>query len=148
MVVRHHSWHNAVIGAAACAVALSGCGTAAAPGSGASSSGGSTAPAKIALTFTVTNGPGAAPRHWTVRCDPPGGTHPDPAATCSALLRMRMRMKEPFATRPKRMICPMFLVSGRQIVVTGTWFGAQVRRVIIDGGCDLSLFETMDKLLR
>lgn len=152
MVVRLHTWHHALIGAATCAVALSGCGSAAVPGSGAPPASGASGQAasgqaKVSLTVTVINGPGTAPSHWTLRCDPPGGSHPNPAAICRALLHMRTTV--PFAERPKRMMCPMIMISNRRIIVSGTWFGTQVRhRVIIDGGCDVGLFGAMDKLLR
>ncbi len=135
---------------AAAVLALAGCGTATTPGGGSSASGGpsasstpSAAPAaKVSLTFTMTGMPGQQVQHWTLRCDPPGGTHQDPAAACAALLRM----KDPFAARPRRMICPMILASGRQIVVTGTWFGTKVHRHILDGGCDLALFGSVSKI--
>ena len=38
----------------------------------------------------------------------------------------------------------MIMVSSRQIVVTGTWFGQKVDRVIIDGECDLGLAPALE----
>ncbi len=47
---------------------------------------------------------------------------------------------------PRRHImCPMILISGEQIIVDGTWFGKQVHRTIIDGGCDLPVFNNLAK---
>jgi len=128
-----------VAGAAvvAAVVAVAGCGLASstgAPGTGAGSP--PTQAAKVSLTITVTNGPGSKPVHWTLRCDPAGGTHPDPARTCGMLLAV----KNPFAPRPIHVMCPMIMESSRQAVVTGTWFGRPVNRVVIDGGCDLGLW--------
>jgi hypothetical protein len=150
MAVRSREKNLLAAVSAAAILALAGCGTATTPGGGSSASGGpsasstpSAAPAaKVSLTFTMTGMPGQPVQRWTLRCDPPGGTHQDPAAACAALLRM----KDPFAARPRRMICPMILASGRQIVVTGNWFGTKVHRHILDGGCDLALFGSVSKI--
>jgi hypothetical protein len=150
MAVRSREKNLLAAVSAAAILALAGCGTATTPGGGSSASGRpsasstpSAAPAaKVSLTFTMTGMPGQPVQRWTLRCDPPGGTHQDPAAACAALLRM----KDPFAARPRRMICPMILASGRQIVVTGNWFGTKVHRHILDGGCDLALFGSVSKI--
>ena len=52
-------------------------------------------------------------RTWTLRCEPPGGTHPRPARACRALLRNRT------ALRPVP----------RDAVCTEIWGGPQVARV-------------------
>lgn len=124
----------------AAAVAVAGCGVAAAPASGA----GSHAPkaAKSSVAITVITGPHMKTVHWTLRCDPPGGTHPDPAAACKALLAA----KSPFAPRRAHMICPMILASAKQAIMTGTWLGHKVHRVVIDGGCDLGLWDALGKV--
>jgi hypothetical protein len=151
MAVRSREKNLLAAVSAAAILALAGCGTATTPGGGSSASGGPSASstpsaaapaAKVSLTFTMTGMPGQPVQRWTLRCDPPGGTHQDPAAACAALLRM----KDPFAARPRRMICPMILASGRQIVVTGNWFGTKVHRHILDGGCDLALFGSVSKI--
>ncbi|HEX9034870.1 MAG TPA: SSI family serine proteinase inhibitor [Streptosporangiaceae bacterium] len=150
MGVRFHLRHHAIAVLAAGAVTLSGCGTAAAPGSGTSAPGGARRPAKVALTLTMTNGTGHALVHRTLRCDPPSGTGPDPAAACKALLRLKMTGKgsQPFAPASKHLICPMIMMSDKRIVVTGTWYGLKVRRIVLDGGCDVALFESMSKIMR
>lgn len=123
---------------AAGAVAVAGCSAGAHGGPG-----GTGAPAKVAVKFRFTGGPENPTKLWTLNCEPAGGTHPDPAAACSALLKL----KNPFAARSKQIACPMILRSNRKIVVTGTWFGVPVHRVVIDGGCDLELFSALDKIL-
>jgi hypothetical protein len=45
-------------------------------------------------------------------------------------------------------MCPMIMVSGKQIVVDGTWFGKKVHRVIIDGSCDLGIFNSLNRTFR
>ena len=120
---------------AAAAIAVTGC---ASSGSG---GGGTAKPAKVSLTFQVTHGSGPAFQHWTLRCDPAGGTHPAASATCASLLTL----KDPFAP-PKRMNCPMILRTDRRIVVNGVWFGKEVHRVILDGGCDMALFTKLHQI--
>ncbi len=129
--------------AVACAVAAAGCGTVPAPGAGGHGAGG-TPRAKVDLAFTLSGYGHAAPLHRTLRCDPPGGTEPQPAVACRVLLRL----KHPFAPLPKGIACPMIIGIGGRIVVTGTWFGQRVHRVILDGGCDFGLFHTVSTLLR
>lgn len=137
---------GAIFGAAVAAacIAVTSC---AAAGSGASNgSGGSSdsagAPAKVSLTFRVTHGSGPAVQHWTLRCEPAGGTHQAAETTCASLLRL----KNPFASPDRHMNCPMILASDRRLVVTGTWFGKKVHRVILDGGCDLRLFTKLHQI--
>lgn len=159
MGVRSNLRHYALAGLAAGAVALSGCGTAAAPGtsaSGGASTPGGTAPggghglAKVALTFTMNSGTGSPLVRRTLHCDPPGGTNPHPAAACKALLHLKMtaKGKQPFAPASKHVMCPMIMMSDKRIVVTGTWYGIKVHRVVLDGGCDVALFESMSKIMR
>ena len=123
--------------AAMCAVTATACGSVAA-GSGSaagSASGTATASApKVSLDITVTSKPGAKPKHLTLRCDPAGGTHPDPAAACRVLLAA----KSPFAPVGKHIMCPMILVGTKTATVKGTWFGTKVNSVLVDGGCTLA----------
>ena len=154
MVVKRRANSRLLIAATAIAiggaVALTGCGTATGHGTGSGSAGSGSAGsplaphAKVVLTFTFNHVPGPTPRTWTLRCDPPGGSHPERAgAACAALLRM----KDPFGPRPKRENCPMIMVSNETITVTGRWFGEKVNRVIIDGTCDLGLFNSVSKII-
>jgi len=134
-----------------CAMVLAGCGTAASPGQGSAGTGSAGSPvaprSRVELTFTLANVPGQAPRSWTLRCEPPGGSRPARAAAeCAALLRMK-HQKNPFAPLPKRQNCPMIMVSDKTITVTGSWFGERVHRVIMDGTCDLGLFNSVNKII-
>jgi len=42
----------------------------------------------------------------------------------------------------------MIMGGDGQIVLTGRWFGKPVHRVVADGGCDLTLFGVLAKILR
>ncbi len=118
---------------------LAGCGTAAAPGGTPNAS--SAKLAKVALTVSIVHGAASGPRHWTLHCDPVGGTAPDPAAACKALFGV----KAPFQRLKKVVMCPMIMVSAEQIEISGRWFGKEVHRDITDGGCDLSVFNRLHK---
>lgn len=137
---------TAVVGVIAAAGVLAGCGTAAAPGAGAAGSGGSGHAAKATLTIKVTDRADGKVTHWTLRCDPPGGTTPDPAAVCQTLSHNKDTLSP--LRRHTMIMCPMIMVSGKQIIVEGTWFGKKVHRVIIDGECDLPIFNNLSKIFR
>jgi Subtilisin inhibitor-like len=124
----------AAAGIAIAGIALAGCGSTAAPGAGGSSSSSPAAAPRASLAITVLNGPDKKISHWTLQCDPAGGTHPDPAQACAALLAL----KNPFAPIRTGQVCPMILASARRATFTGTWFGVKVNRTVIDGGCDLT----------
>jgi hypothetical protein len=121
---------------ALCMVAAAACGSAAAPVAGGANSGGTAAHAspKISLDVTVNTGPGTRARHWTLTCDPAGGTRPDPAAACRVLLAAK---GNPFSTPPKHIMCPMIQIGTKKATVTGTWFGKNVNLTLADGGCTL-----------
>jgi hypothetical protein len=122
-----------VLIAAVCVAAATACGSAPAP-SGAAASTPAPAP-KVSLEITVSATPGAPAKHWTLRCDPAGGTHPDPAAACAVLLKAR----SPFAPPPKGIIvCPMIRVGAKTARVKGIYFGRQIDTTLTDGGCQLA----------
>jgi hypothetical protein len=116
--------------AAFCAAAATACGTATA--SKGVSSPGPQAP-KVSLDIKVTGGHGVAAKNWTLRCDPAGGTHPDPAAACAVLLKA----KSPFAMTPTGVECPMIMVGTKTATVKGIYFGQHVDTTFVEGGCDL-----------
>jgi len=133
-------------GAAACLLLVTACGTAAAqrPGAGSAASpttsasspthiGAPASPAKIALNVTIYSSVTAPPSHYVLRCEPPGGTVPDPAAACARLLAGPSL----FGPQPAHMICPMILVAGARALVQGTYLGKPVSETIVEGGCDL-----------
>ncbi len=112
------------------------------PGSPASNSPAPVKP-KVSLTITVVNGPTKPITHWTLTCDPAGGTHPDPAAACAALAAI----KQPFAVTKVGVACPMIVASARRATFSGTYFGAPVNRTIIDGGCDLAHWSQLGQVV-
>ena len=125
-----------LVGLAAVVVALAGC-------SSPTSGGGTGSHAKVSLTFKVNTGRGTPVlKHWTLHCQPTGGSQASAATACNALLKL----KNPFAPPSAAVACPMILLSNKKIVVTGTWFGTRVHRVVVDGGCDMALFSKLNKI--
>ena len=124
-----------VLPTALCAIALAACGSVASTansGGSASSaaSAGATAAAaaararaaKVSVIIEVTPRPGAKAEHWTLQCEPTGGTHPDAAAACHQLLTV----KQPFAPVRHGMMCPMIVTGEETATIKGTWFGTPV----------------------
>ena len=114
--------------AAACVSAVTACGSAQPTASG--------APAKVSLDITVSTAPVSPSKHWTLRCDPAGGSHPDPAAACAVLLKA----KAPFAGPSKGIMCPMIRFGTKTATVKGTYFGRHVNTTFTPGGCGLPLW--------
>jgi Subtilisin inhibitor-like len=121
--------------AAACAAAVTACGST--PAASGAAAPGSAAAAKVSLDITVSTTPGAPSKHWTLRCDPAGGSHPNPAAACAVLLKA----KAPFAPPPKDVMCPMIRVGTKTAIVKGTYFGRHVDTTFMPGGCGLAQWE-------
>ncbi len=128
----------------ACGVLAAACGSTAAPGSTPAASGthstGTTAAAKASLTI-VTTAPGSV-HHWTLRCDPAGGTKPNAAATCSQLIAH----KTIFQPSHVKLYCPMIMANAASYLINGTWFGKPVHESIVDGGCDLSRWSQLHQI--
>jgi Subtilisin inhibitor-like len=132
-VARAGAWYLLI--AAMCAIVVTACGAAAAPsGSPASGSPSASSPPKISLDIKVSHGPGTAVKHWTLRCQPAGGTAPDPARAC----RVLMHAKNPFAPLHPGMMCPMIAVGSKVATISGTWYGQPVNVTMSQGGCWLS----------
>jgi hypothetical protein len=127
-----------VLIAAICVTAAAACGTASTGGDAAASP-------KVSLSISVTASPGSPAEHWTLTCDPTGGTHPNPAAACADLLRV----KAPFAStaQPKGLECPMILASSKVATIKGTYFGQPVNTTLRDGACDLSRWAELGQVV-
>jgi hypothetical protein len=78
--------------------------------------------------------PTTAAAHYTLRCDPAGGTVTDPAAACAKL----MSGTSLFGPLPAHVACPMIMANAGRATVTGSYLGHPVHETVVDGGCDLS----------
>jgi hypothetical protein len=128
------TWRYLIAAAVAGALAVTGC-SAAGPVHPAQQ-------AKVSLKFQLRGSASGATT--TLRCNPVGGTEHGAASACSTLLKLK---KNPFAPIPAGSNCPMLLRSNRKILVIGTWFGVTVHRVVVDGGCDTALFDSLNKII-
>ena len=132
-MLRGRAGARSILIAAACAATVTACGTQAAGGSAASAHAAGAHAAKVSLTIQVTGKPGAKPERWTLRCDPAGGTHPDPQAACNVLLHA----KSPFAAVPDHVMCPMILAGTKTATIKGTWFGKHIDTSFDRSGCGM-----------
>jgi hypothetical protein len=137
----------------ACALMTAACGSAAAPSSSgggthssathSGTSSGTTSAAKISLSVSFSGSASIAPEHYTLRCEPAGGTVKDPAAACAQLTKRGASL---FGPMPAQIACPMIMASARRVTVTGTYLGRPVHENIVDGGCDLSRWAEFGKI--
>lgn len=129
-------WRYLLAGIVVGALAVAGC------SSGSGPNGHAGGPAKVALRFQLQGDPGGHGTAKTLTCDPADGNQSAAASACSVLLKL----KNPFAPIAKETNCPMILLSNKKILVTGTWFGVTVHRLVVDGGCDIALFKSLTKI--
>jgi hypothetical protein len=150
MHLRHRSPHPsglALFGcalAASCALLVTACGTSPAPHTGTSStrSGSTTSASKVSLQITFAASPTTPGGHYTLRCEPAGGTVPDASTACAKLLKATNL----FAPSPAHVMCPMILANAGHAVVTGTYLGRPVHETVVDGGCTLGKWATLRQI--
>lgn len=100
-------------------------------------------PASRAELQVVENMPGGQARHWSLRCDPAGGSMPDAAAGCR-LLSTDATILHPMRTT--HIMCPKIMANARTFTITGTWHGTRLHEVVTHGGCDLSRWSKMAQI--
>ena len=96
------------------------------------------------LTVVVTASPDSAEQTYTLVCDPAGGDHPDPAAACRALIRV----KDPFAPVPPDTMCTEIYGGPQTATVTGTFRGEPVDAEFSrTDGCQIARWDAHAALL-
>lgn len=123
---------------AAVAITLAvGCGSAAsAPGG---SEGADETSLRISFWADGNDGPkdGEKPRQWTLRCDPPAGSHPNEADACRRL----KAMKQPFRAPRKDVMCTQEYGGPQEATVSGVYQGRRVfASLSLKDGCQISRF--------
>jgi hypothetical protein len=144
----------------ACALLAAGCGSVAAhaPGSTGTTSSAGTSPgadttagpgtasaAKISLRVSFTGSAGIAPKRYTLRCEPDGGSVGDAAAACAKLMRHGATL---FGPAPRHIACPMIMARGGRAAVSGTYLGRPVHVTLFDGGCDLGRWAELAQIFK
>lgn len=96
------------------------------------------------LTIVVTASPDSVEQTYTLVCDPAGGDHPDPAAACRAL----DRLKDPFAPVPPDTMCTEIYGGPQTATVTGTFRGEPVDAEFSrTDGCQIARWDAHAALL-
>ena len=81
----------------------------------------------------------------TLTCDPPGGTHPNPDAACSALAGD----PQAFEPVPPDTACTMIFGGPEQATVVGTVNGEEIDAAFErSNGCELDRWDRMAALLQ
>jgi hypothetical protein len=76
-----------------------------------------------------------AATHWTLRCDPPGGTLPARSTACR---RLSSTPDDPFAPVPREAVCTLIYGGPQEALVTGTFRGRRVwTRFTRQNGCQI-----------
>jgi len=102
-------------------------------------------PAASELTITVHGSESAAPKTWTLRCDPIGGNHPDADAACAAI----ERAKNPFAPVPKDVACTQIYGGPQTATIVGTWKGEQVNATYKrTDGCEIARWQQLSAVFQ
>ena len=82
---------------------------------------------------------------WTLTCDPPGGTHPDPGAACQALEKNGATALPPV---PKNQPCTMIYGGPETARITGTWKGEKIDAELSrTNGCEIARWKALTGLL-
>jgi hypothetical protein len=102
------------------------------------------APGATELTILVDDGAGGKTT-WTLTCDPPGGTHPDPAAACRVLHAHGARALPPVR---KDVACTQVYGGPQTATITGIWQGGRVGSSFSRiNGCEISRWDLLRGLL-
>ena len=101
--------------------------------------------AETELEITVwPEGKGGASKSWTLTCDPPGGSHPDPASACVALAANR-DLLEPLGPD---VVCTQIFGGPEEALVTGRFDGKPVNvRYNRRNGCEIDRWGRLKAVL-
>jgi hypothetical protein len=126
-----------VAGLLAAGLLLAGCGTAGGPP-------GTGSPGMTKLSVTARVSPTAPAQTWTLTCDPPGGSHPNPAAACAALAATA----DPFSATPPDRACTMIYGGAQTATIVGTYRGLSVNASYSrTNGCEIARWDTVAAVL-
>jgi hypothetical protein len=83
---------------------------------------------------------------WTLSCDPPSGTHPDPDKACAAVLTSKATKALPPVA--KGMMCTQIFGGSQTATISGRWDGNPVNASFSrQNGCEISRWQAMGELL-
>jgi Subtilisin inhibitor-like len=124
-------------------VTLAACADGEAGSTVASPEGAPTSPA-TALTITVDLGDGSTAQEWTLTCDPPGGTHPEPEAACAAVADLDPTVLDPV---PANQACTQIFGGPETATVRGPWNGEDLDASFArNNGCEITRWDAVAAL--
>lgn len=101
--------------------------------------------AETALTVTLDPGDGATVEEWTLTCDPPDGTHPNPPAACATLDEVDPEVLEPV---PPDQACTQIYGGPQMAVLSGSWHDEPVEtKFSRENGCEIMRWDAMAEVL-
>jgi hypothetical protein len=104
-----------------------------------------TTSASPATQLTIVIKDNAKVTTWTLSCDPPSGTHPDPDKACAALTSKATKALPPVA---KGMMCTQIFGGSQTATISGRWDGNPVSANFSrQNGCEISRWQAMGELL-
>ncbi len=97
------------------------------------------------LTITVwADGHPGPSKTWTLKCDPPRGTHPQRRAACRALAQA----KNPFAPVPENAICTQIYGGPDRATIRGTLDDREVSAELSrENGCEIARWDRLAPVL-
>jgi Subtilisin inhibitor-like len=100
---------------------------------------------KTSLTLAVDLGDGMAAQEWTLTCDPPGGTHPQPELACAALEDVD---PDVFAPVGPDQACTQIYGGPETATVRGLWNGMELDASFArNDGCEIARWDAVVELL-
>jgi hypothetical protein len=97
------------------------------------------------LVVTVDPGDGV-PDEWSLTCDPPGGTHPDPEAACAALADLD---PDVMAAVPGDQMCTQQFGGPQTATIAGRWDGTDVDASFSrENGCEIARWDALVDVLQ
>ena len=99
----------------------------------------------VSIGYWEDNGTAAPSVTWTVSCDPPAGTHPDPAAACDTLHAAEMSLFEPVAEGVR---CTEVFGGPERVDVNGTLRGKRIEATFTrQNGCEIKRWNALEGLI-
>jgi Subtilisin inhibitor-like len=86
----------------------------------------------VELWISLHDSPSSPVLHWTLTCQPNGGTLPGPGRACGQL----QGINRPFGPMATGVMCPMIDFGSQTASVTGYWYGSWISvRLSRSDGC-------------
>ncbi len=97
---------------------------------------------KINVTYVAQDG--ASTKHWTLLCNPTGGTHKSAKKACVVLLKV----KDPFKPSDPDLMCTQQYGGPESARVQGIWSGKKIRADFSKiNGCEIDRWQKVQALL-